>query len=63
MIFIFVIRKNKRNISLNYTVEFDEFVKIMADVYKRKFTDEEMYQAFKRFDTDDSGKENSLFFF
>jgi len=38
-----------------HLVEFNEFVRVMADVYLRKFTDEEMRQAFKCFDTDNSG--------
>ena len=36
-------------------MEFDEFVKVMGNIYKRKFTDEEMHKAFQCFDTDNSG--------
>jgi Ca2+-binding EF-hand superfamily protein len=40
----------------NGSVEFDEFVKVMGNIYERKLTDDEMRRAFKCFDTDDSGK-------
>ena len=43
-------------LSFNYVVEFDEFVKVMAGSYNKKFTEEEMRRAFKCFDTDNSGK-------
>jgi calcium-dependent protein kinase len=49
----FAFEKNKQTF---FVVEFDEFVKVMASVYERKFTDEEMQRAFKCFDTDNSGK-------
>ncbi|CAF1330997.1 unnamed protein product [Rotaria sp. Silwood1] len=39
----------------NGSVEFDEFVKVMKNVYERKFTDDEMRRAFKCFDMDNSG--------
>ncbi|CAF2741903.1 unnamed protein product [Rotaria sp. Silwood2] len=39
----------------NGSVEFDEFVKIMKNVYERKFTEDEMRRAFKCFDIDNSG--------
>lgn len=39
-----------------YVVEFDEFVRVMANVYQRDFTDEEMRRAFKCFDADNSGR-------
>ena len=38
-----------------FLVDFDEFVKVMASIYERKFTDEEMQRAFKCFDADNSG--------
>ncbi|CAF0764636.1 unnamed protein product [Rotaria sordida] len=39
----------------NGSVEFDEFVKVMKNVYERKFTDDEMRRVFKCFDIDGSG--------
>lgn len=39
-----------------YVVEFDEFVRVMANVYQRDFTDEEMRRAFQCFDADNSGR-------
>ncbi len=42
---------------------FDEFVRVMASIYERKFTDEEMQRAFKCFDADNSGKINLHLFF
>lgn len=38
-----------------HLVEFNEFARVMSDVYVRKFTDDEMRQAFRCFDTDNSG--------
>ncbi|CAF4363596.1 unnamed protein product, partial [Adineta steineri] len=38
----------------NGSIEFDEFVKAMRTVYERKFTDDEMRNAFKCFDADNS---------
>lgn len=38
-------------------MEFEEFARVMADVYKRDFTDDEMRRAFQCFDTDSSGTE------
>ncbi len=54
--FLWICSYKKKKLSLNYIVEFDEFVKVMGSIYERKFTDEEMHRAFKCFDTDDSGK-------
>ena len=36
-------------------MDFDEFVKVMGNIYTRKLTDEEMRRAFKCFDKDNSG--------
>ncbi|UJR31290.1 hypothetical protein I4U23_018788 [Adineta vaga] len=43
------------DIDRNGLVEFDEFVKVMRNVYERKFTDNEMRKAFQCFDADSSG--------
>ncbi|CAF1074754.1 unnamed protein product [Didymodactylos carnosus] len=39
----------------NGVIEFNEFVRVMGDVYERQFTNEEMRRAFQCFDTDGSG--------
>lgn len=36
-------------------IDFDEFLKIMLPVFTGKFDDEELWYAFKKFDTDGSG--------
>lgn len=36
-------------------MEFDEFVRVMGNVYQRDFTNEEMRRAFQCFDADSSG--------
>jgi len=46
----------ERKLLFYNVVEFDEFVNVMASMYQRKFTDEEMHRAFKCFDTDNSGE-------
>lgn len=44
----------------NGSVEFNEFVKVMGNIYQRKFTDDEMQRAFRCFDSDQSGQINLL---
>ena len=41
-------------------MEFDEFVRVMGNVYQREFTHDEMRRAFQCFDADHSGKTLSI---
>ncbi|CAF3614151.1 unnamed protein product [Rotaria sp. Silwood1] len=53
--FYFIFFKQKKQTFIFYTVEFEEFVKVMGSIYERKFTEDEMRRAFTCFDTDQSG--------
>jgi len=55
----FIFKSSFDEKKISFSVEFDEFVKVMGSVYERKFTDDEMRRAFKCFDTDNSGTKTS----
>lgn len=56
MFFLLTILKVSIRSIETFLVDFDEFARVMAGIYSRKFTDEEMRQAFKCFDRDNSGR-------